>query len=83
MTQVALQTPTWIVWGGVDLIQPGQLDFFREHAPSHVRFDEPAHFSHCPFLEYPAEFRELVESSVDQLQNIPDSEFLPETGFRH
>jgi pimeloyl-ACP methyl ester carboxylesterase len=70
-----LQTPTWIVWGGVDLIQPGQLEFFREHAPSHVRFDEPAHFSHCPFLEYPKEFRELIERFVDELKNVPESAF--------
>lgn len=66
-----LQAPAWIVWGQSDFIQPGQLDFFKAHAPAQIRILEPPGFSHCPFLEFPGPFRVLLEDFLASLQDQP------------
>jgi pimeloyl-ACP methyl ester carboxylesterase len=48
----ALATPTLTLWGTRDEILPrAHREFFRRHLPAHARFEEPASFSHSPYLE--------------------------------
>lgn len=61
-----LQPPTHLLWGARDWLQAGQLQFFKDHAPEHLQFHEPEHYSHCPFLDYPKEVnKKLLELMQD------------------
>lgn len=47
-----LTMPTLFLWGGADRVMPVEhLQFFRKHLPKHVVIEEPAHYSHSPFLD--------------------------------
>lgn len=48
-----LRQPTLFVWGKADTLQGQQVNFFKQHLPSHVEILEPEHFAHCPFLDQP------------------------------
>ena len=58
-----LQMPVRIIWGGLEAtFLPEQLEFFKAHLPEHAEFIEPAHFTHCPYLEFPDEVTGYVKS---------------------
>jgi pimeloyl-ACP methyl ester carboxylesterase len=49
-----LSMPIYFVWGGADRVLPAaHREFFRKHLPRHARIEEPAGFSHNPYLEQP------------------------------
>jgi pimeloyl-ACP methyl ester carboxylesterase len=49
----SLQAPTLFVWGKADTLQGSQVNYFKQHLPSHAEIAEPDHFAHCPFLDQP------------------------------
>jgi abhydrolase domain-containing protein 6 len=51
----AIQVPTLMIWGKQDRILEEHVEFYREHKPAHFRLEEPAHFTHCPYMEMPEE----------------------------
>ncbi len=56
-----LEMPVLFIWGGEERTMLGEhLDFFRAHLPPHVEVVEPDHFTHCPYLEYPAEVAAMI-----------------------
>lgn len=55
-----LTMPTLVIWGQQDHLLTDQLPFFKAHLPTHAEVDEPAHFTHCPYLEDPLELAEKV-----------------------
>lgn len=57
-----IDIPTLVIWGRQDRILENQLDFFKQTMPKHVRFLEPAHFSHTPYIEHSLELAHQIYS---------------------
>ncbi|HEY9842053.1 MAG TPA: alpha/beta hydrolase [Candidatus Obscuribacterales bacterium] len=57
-----IKAPTLMIWGQGDRILENHLDFFKAHMPAHVKFLEPAHFSHAPYLEHSLEMAHQISS---------------------
>lgn len=55
-----LNVPTLLIWGQQDSLLENQLPFFKEHMPTHVRIEEPKHFTHVPYLESPLELSNKI-----------------------
>ncbi|PIQ24327.1 hypothetical protein COW36_24045 [bacterium (Candidatus Blackallbacteria) CG17_big_fil_post_rev_8_21_14_2_50_48_46] len=55
-----LQVPALLIWGKQDRILENHLDFFKTHLPGHVKLHEPAHFTHCPYMETPQELAHKI-----------------------
>lgn len=51
----SIQVPTLLIWGKQDRILEEHVEFYRTHKPSHFKLEEPAHFTHCPYMEMPEE----------------------------
>lgn len=51
----AIQVPTLLIWGQQDRILEEHVEFYRTHKPGHFQLEEPAHFTHCPYMEMPEE----------------------------
>ncbi len=47
----SIHVPTLMIWGQQDRILEEHVEFYREHKPQHFRLEEPAHFTHCPYME--------------------------------
>ena len=57
----SLEMPVLFIWGGEERTMLGEhLDFFKAHLPPHVEMVEPAHFTHCPYLEHPGEVASMI-----------------------
>lgn len=69
-----INVPTLLLWGKEDRILVDHLRFWREHIPAHVRLEEPAHFTHCPYMEMPTELalriRDFARLHRDQHQAV-------------
>jgi pimeloyl-ACP methyl ester carboxylesterase len=64
-----LSAPTLLLWGRGDRLLPRrQLDYFREHLPSHAVIEEPEEFGHSPHLDAT---RALAERIVRFARTIP------------
>lgn len=58
-----ITVPIRFIWGGAEqTLLPDHRDFFLAHLPSHAEVVRPAHFTHCPYLEYPDEVAAHVTS---------------------
>jgi len=55
-----IQQPTLLIWGKQDRLLENHLDFFKTHMPGHVKLHEPAHFTHCPYMETPQELAQKI-----------------------
>lgn len=63
-----LRTPTLVSWGRSErVLPPASLEFFRRALPSHVVFEEPEGFAHCPYMDRP---RELGARIVEYLREL-------------
>lgn len=73
----SITVPTLVIWGQQDRILENQLDFFKQHMPSHVRFLEPSHYSHAPYLEHALELAHQIASFAmlhcPEIGSRPDS----------
>ncbi|MFN8393155.1 MAG: alpha/beta hydrolase [Bacteroidia bacterium] len=49
----SIPTPTLFIWGKADTLMGSQVNFFKQHLPSHAEIAEPDHFAHCPFIDQP------------------------------
>ena len=70
--EVATLRPTTLfIWGQSERILPREcLDWFKEHLPEHVVFDEPPGYGHSPHLETP---RDLVQRILGFVENTGES----------
>lgn len=59
---LAIEIPTFVIWGKRDRILEDHLTFFKENMPAHVRFLEPKDYSHAPYLEHPLEMARHINS---------------------
>jgi pimeloyl-ACP methyl ester carboxylesterase len=66
-----LAMPTLVIWGQQDQLLTDQLPFFKAYLPAHAEVDEPAHFTHCPYLEDPLELAEKVVGYTTKIIHIP------------
>lgn len=60
LQQIAI--PTLVIWGQQDRILENHLQFYKAHMPEHVKFLEPPHYSHAPFLEHARELAHQIRS---------------------
>ena len=64
----AVQAPTLLQWGRSErVLPPASLEFFRRALPSHVTFEEPDDFGHCPYMDRPREVAARVAEYVRSL----------------
>lgn len=51
-----LKPPTLFIWGKAERVLPREhLEYFREHLPPHVRFEEPEDYGHSAYVEHPGD----------------------------
>ncbi len=63
-----LQAPTLIQWGRSErILPPRALEFFRRALPSHVVFEEPEAFGHCPNMDRPHDLAVRIAEYVRSL----------------
>lgn len=56
-----LRPPTKLVWGQADRLLPRSfLRYYVRHMPAHVEIEQPPHFGHVPYLEYPWEVADMI-----------------------
>lgn len=70
-----VKVPTMVIWGQGDRILENQLDYFKQHMPAHVKFLEPRHYSHAPYLEHPLEMAHTIQGFA--LLHCPEVRELP------
>jgi len=67
-----LAPPTLVIWGGRDRILPeAHREFFRAHRPAHAAFEEPADFSHSPYLENAPALTARIARFLDGIAAAP------------
>jgi len=63
-----LRPPTLLQWGRSERVLPAaSLEFFRRALPSHVIFEEPDDFGHCPHMGRPRQVAARIADFVKSL----------------
>jgi len=68
----SLTVPIHLFWGQREWLLPAShLRFFREHLPSHARFETPQWFGHVPFVEDPAAIARRIRAFAENVLHGP------------